>query len=158
DLLQALHQAKLLTTEEAPHVGLVTFEAPSPAVAQFDALFGLGLVQVAYLGPEDAADCVQQLRAARGGAVGAPGLVADLAEQSGMSSVLLYSDSSVRQALSDALVLARHRNAERGRHQRLETVLGQLHDGVAAVDERGRICALNPRMAALLGASVEALH
>jgi propionate catabolism operon transcriptional regulator len=88
----------------------------------------------------------------------APGLVADLAEQAGMASVLLYSDISVRQALSDAMLLARHRRAERDRHQRLETVLHQLQDGVAAVDERGRICALNPRMAALLGAPVEALH
>ncbi|MET1115178.1 MAG: propionate catabolism operon regulatory protein PrpR [Comamonas sp.] len=158
DLLQALHQAKLQTTEEAPNVGLVTFEALSPAVTQFDALFGLGLVQIAYLGPDDAADCVHQLRAARVGAVVAPGLVADLAEQSGLRSVLLYSDSSVRQALGDAMLLARQRSAERGRHQRLETVLGQLQDGVVAVDERGCICALNPRMAAMLGAPAEALH
>lgn len=158
DLLHALKQARLQTTEEAPHVGLVSFEAPSPVVAQFDSLFGLGLVQVAYQGPQDAAACVQQLKARRVGAVVAPGLVADLAEQAGMASVLLYSDTSVRQALSDALLLARHRRAERDRHQRLETVLHQLQDGVAAVDEHGRICALNPRMAALLGAPVEALH
>ena len=158
DLLQALKQARLQTTEDAPHVGLVSFEAPSPVVAQFDSLFGLGLVQVAYMGPQDAAACVQQLKARRVGAVVAPGLVADLAEQAGIASVLLYSDASVRQALSDAMLLARHRRAERDRHQRLETVLHQLQDGVVAVDERGRICALNPRMAALLGAPVEALH
>ncbi len=158
DLLQALRQAKLQTTEEAPRVGLVNFEVPSPVVAQFDSLFGLGLVQIAYQGPHDAPACVQKLKASGVGAVVAPGLVADLAEQAGMASVLLYSDISVRQALSDALLLARHRRAERDRHQRLETVLHQLQDGVVAVDERGRICALNPRMAALLGAPVEALH
>jgi propionate catabolism operon transcriptional regulator len=158
DLLQALRQAKLQVSDDAPNVGLVTFEAPSPVVAQFDALFGLGLVQVGYLGPQDAADCIQELKAQRVGAVVAPGLVADLAEQSGMASVLLYSDSSVRQALSDAMLLARHRLAERDRHQRLQTVLGQLQDGVVAVDEQGRISALNPHMAALLGASVSALH
>jgi propionate catabolism operon transcriptional regulator len=158
DLLQALRQAKLQTTEEAPRVGLVNFEVPSPVVAQFDSLFGLGLVQIAYQGPHDAPACVQKLRASGVGAVVAPGLVADLAEQAGMASVLLYSDISVRQALSDAMLLARHRRAERDRHQRLETVLHQLQDGVAAVDERGRICALNPRMAALLGGPVEALH
>lgn len=152
DLLQALRQAKLQATEEAPRVGLVNFEVPSPVVAQFDSLFGLGLVQIAYQGPHDAQACVQKLRESGVGAVVAPGLVADLAEQAGMASVLLYSDISVRQALSDAMLLARHRRAERDRHQRLETVLHQLQDGVAAVDERGRICALNPRMAALLGA------
>lgn len=158
DLLQALREAKLQTTAEAPHVGLVNFEEPSPVVAQFDQLFGLGLVQIAYQGPQDAVACVQKLRAASVGAVVAPGLVADLAAQSGMASVLLYSDASIRQALADAMLLARQRHAERDRHRRLETVLHQLQDGVLAVDERGRICALNPRMAALLGASVDALH
>ncbi|MDR0216133.1 MAG: propionate catabolism operon regulatory protein PrpR [Comamonas sp.] len=158
DLMQALRQAKLQTTQEQPHVGLVMFEQPSAVVAQFDQLFGLGLVQIAYQGTQDAMICVQKLKAAGVGAVVAPGLVADLAEQLGMSSVLMYSDISVRQALSDAMQLARHRHAERDRHQRLETVLGQLQDGVLAVDERGRICALNSRMAALLGAPVEVLH
>ncbi len=158
DLLQALREAKLQTTAEAPHVGLVTFEEPSPVVAQFDNLFGLGLIQFSYLGAQDAVACVQKLQAARVGAVVAPGLVADLAEQAGMASVLLYSDASVRQALNDALLMARHRQAERDRHQQLETVLHQLQDGVAAVDEFGRICALNPRMAALLGRPLAELH
>ena len=158
DLLQSLRQAKLMTRAEAPRVGLVSLEAPSAEVSQFDALFGLGLAQFAYHGPEDAAACVQQLKAAGVGAVVAPGLIADLAEQAGIASVLLYSDAAVRQALSDALLLARHRRAERDRHQRLETVLGQLQDGVLAVDEQGRIRALNPRMADLLGATVQQLH
>lgn len=158
DLLEALQQAKLKTTSDAPRLGLVTFEQPSPVVAEFDSMFGLGLVQVAYQGVHDAPACVAQLKAAGVGAIVAPGLVADLAEQSGMASVLLYSEVSVRQALSDALLLANHRYVERSRHQRLETVLYQLQDGVVAVDQQGRICALNPQMAQLLGQSAEDLH
>lgn len=158
DLLKALQQAKLKTTSDAPRVGLVTFEQPSPVVAEFASMFGLGLVQGAYQGGHDAHACVAQLKAAGVGAVVAPGLVADLAEQSGMASVLLYSEASVHQALSDALLLANHRRVERSRHQRLETVLYQLQDGVVAVDHQGRICALNPHMAQLLGQSVEDLH
>ncbi len=158
DLLQALRQAKLQVSPEAPNVGLVSFEAPSPIVAQFDQLFGLGLVQMAYQGPQDAAACIQKLQAAGVGAVVAPGLISDLAEQAGMPSVLLYSEKSVHQALGDALLLARHKQVERDRHRRLETVIGQLQDGVVAVDEQGRIRALNSRMALLLGAEVQALH
>ncbi|MEG0051755.1 MAG: propionate catabolism operon regulatory protein PrpR [Comamonas sp.] len=158
DLLQALRQAKLQVSPEAPNVGLVSFEAPSPIVAQFDQLFGLGLVQMAYQGPQDAAACIQKLQAAGVGAVVAPGLISDLAEQAGMPSVLLYSEKSVHQALGDALLLARHKQVERDRHRRLETVIGQLQDGVVAVDEQGRIRALNARMALLLGAEVQALH
>ncbi len=157
-LLEALMTAKQQTTADRPRVGLVSFDAPSPQLTRFDALFGLGIAQFVYHGAEDAAACVQQLRAANVGAVVAPGLVADLAQQAGIPSVLLYSEAAVRQAMSDALLLARHRMAERDRHQWLETVLGELQDGVAAIDAQGRIRSLNPRMASLLGGNVQALH
>lgn len=154
DLLGALARARALS----PRVALVTFGAPSGQVAQFDAQFGAGIAQFSYHGPEDAPSCVQAMLAAGIGAVVAPGLIADLAEEAGMASVLLYSDAAVQQALREALLLARQRLAERTRHQRLETILGQLQDGVVAVDCEQRIQALNPTMAALLGMSAERLH
>lgn len=158
DLLHALRQARAQTPRQAGRVGLVSFGPPSTEVAQFDALFGVGLAQFTYHGPEDAAACVQQLVAAGIEAVVAPGLVADLAEQVGIASVLLYSDAAVHQALQDALLLARQRRAERARHQRLESVLSQLQDGVVAVDTQGGIQAINAPMAALLGSTPAALH
>ncbi|WP_280192551.1 propionate catabolism operon regulatory protein PrpR [Delftia sp. PS-11] len=162
DLLQALASARAMaqarSAADTPRIGLVSFGQPSPQLARFDALFGSGIVQFSYHGPEDAPACVRALQKAGVGAVVAPGLVADLAEQAGIPSVLLYSDAAVLQALHDAVLLARHRHAERARHQRLETVLGQLQDGVVAVDTRGAIQALNPAMAALLGAPAQALH
>ena len=157
-LLEALMRAKQQTTPERPRVGLVSYDAPSPLLTQFDALFGLGVAQFVYHGVEDAAACVEQLQAADVGAVVAPGLVADLAQQAGIPSVLLYSEAAIQQALNDALLLARHRRAERDRHQWLETVLGELQDGVVAIDNQGRIRALNQRMASLLGSSIEQLH
>ncbi|QIL80405.1 propionate catabolism operon regulatory protein PrpR [Diaphorobacter sp. HDW4A] len=157
-LLEALMTAKQQTTPERPRVGLVSFDVPSVQLTQFDALFGLGVAQFVYHGAEDAADCVRQLLAAKVGAVVAPGLVADLAQQAGIPSVLLYSEAAVRQALDDALLLARHRLAERDRHQWLETVLGELQDGVVAIDTQGRIRALNQPMADLLGAPMASLH
>ena len=111
DLLKALRQARLLITPEAPRVGLALYGAISPEVEQFDALFGLGLVQCAYQGPGDAHECVRQLQAQGVGAVVAPGLVADLAEQAGMAGVLLYSEAAARQAIGEAVLLARLRQA-----------------------------------------------
>ena len=154
DLLGALARARALS----PRVGLVTLDGPSDLLARFDAQFGVGIDQFSYHGPEDAHSCVQAMRAAGIGAVVAPGLVADLAQEAGMASVLLYSDDAVRQALNEAVLLARHRLAERARHQRLETILEQLQDGVVAVDCDQRIQALNPTMAALLGTPAEQLH
>lgn len=154
DLLGALARARALSAR----VALVTLGAPSEDLADFDAQFGAGIAQFSYHGADDARACVQAMQAQGIGAVVAPGLVADLAEAAGMASVLLYSDAAVQQAVGEALLLARQRVAERTRHQRLETILGQLQDGVVAVDCDQRIRALNPTMAALLGASVEQLH
>ncbi|XAH25945.1 propionate catabolism operon regulatory protein PrpR [Xylophilus sp. GW821-FHT01B05] len=153
DLMRALATARAIS----PRVGLVSFDGPSEHLAQLDALFGMGIAQFSYRGPDDAPACVEALRAAGVQAVVAPGLVSDLAEQAGIASVLMYSDEAVRQALQDAIHLARHSRAERARHERLGTILGQLQDGVVAVDLRQRIEALNPAMAALLGAPVAAL-
>jgi propionate catabolism operon transcriptional regulator len=153
DLMRALAAARAIS----PRVGLVSFDGPSEHLAQLDALFGMGIGQFSYRGPDDAPACVEALRAAGVEAVVSPGLVADLAEQAGIASVLMYSDDAVRQALHDAIHLARHSRAERARHERLGTILGQLQDGVVAVDLRQRIEALNPVMAELLGGSVSEL-
>ena len=157
DLLGALARARALSPPKMT-VALVAFGAVSQQVAQFDAQFGAGIAQFSYHGPEDAAACVQVLQAAGIGAVGAPGLVADLAQEAGIASVLLYSDTAVQQAFSEALLLARQRLGERTRHQRLQTILGQLQDGVVAVDCQQRIEALNPAMAALLGLPAQQLQ
>lgn len=153
DLMRALATARSIS----PRVGLVSFDGPSEHLAQLDALFGMGIVQFSYRSPDDAPACVEALRAAGVEAVVAPGLVADLAEQAGITSVLMYSDDAVRQALQDAVHLARHSRTERARHERLGTILSQLQDGVVAVDLHQRIEALNPVMAELLGASVAEL-
>jgi propionate catabolism operon transcriptional regulator len=147
DLMRALAAARAIS----PRVGLVSFDGPSEHLAQLDALFGMGIAQFSYRGPDDAPACVQALLAAGVQAVVAPGLVSDLAEKAGIACVLMYSDDAVRQALDDAIHLARLGRAERARHERLNTVLGQLQDGVVAVDLRQRIEALNPAMAAAAG-------
>ncbi|MDB5938300.1 MAG: propionate catabolism activator, Fis family, partial [Polaromonas sp.] len=153
DLMRALATARSIS----PRVGLVSFDGPSEHLAQLDALFGMGIVQFSYRSPDDAPACVEALHAAGVEAVVAPGLVADLAEQAGIASVLMYSEDAVRQALQDAVHLARHSRTERARHERLETILSQLQDGVVAVDLHQRIETLNPVMAELLGASVAEL-
>lgn len=154
DLLQALSQARAL----APRIALVTNGEPAKAFAHFNALFGLGIAQFGYSDEQGAHACVAALRKAGVGAVVAPGLVADLAEQAGLASVFLYSDEAVQRALDDAVRLARRAHADRSRSERLGTILGQLQDGVVAVDRHERIEALNPAMARLLGDEVAALQ
>jgi transcriptional regulator, propionate catabolism operon regulatory protein len=153
DVMRALGRARAISSR----IALVAYGEPSPEVQQFNELFGLGVEQRAYRTEEEARECVRELRSRGLEVVVAPGLVADLAEEAGMIGVFLYSQDAVREALDDAVEIARVARIELAKRERLNTILAQLKDGVVAVDLQERIETLNPAMEQLLGASAEAL-
>jgi len=147
DVMRALGRARRIGSR----IALVTYGAVPAEVRQFDDLFQLGLELRSYATEPEAHDCVRELRAQGVQVVVAPGLVADLAEAAGMEGVFLYSQDAVREALDDAVEVARAARIEAARHERLNAVLGELRDGVVAVDLQERIQTLNPAMERLLG-------
>lgn len=149
DVMRALGRARAISRR----IAMVAYGEPSPEVQQFNERFGLGVVQRAYRTEEEARDCVRELRALGMEVVVAPGLVADLAEEAGMTGVFLYSQDAVREALDDAVEIARVGRIEQAKRERLNTILAQLKDGVVAVDLQERIETLNPAMEQLLGAA-----
>lgn len=146
DIMSALGRARSISSR----IALVTHGAVPPEVERFNELFGLGIEQHSYRTTDDARNCVLELRAKGIEVVVAPGLVTDLAEAAGMSAVFLYSQDAVREALDDAVEMARLSRMEAAKRERLNTILGQLRDGVVAVDMNERIELLNPAMARLL--------
>lgn len=146
DIMGALGRARSISSR----IALVTHGAIPLEVERFNELFSLGIEQHSYRTTDDARNCVLELRARGIEVVVAPGLVADLAEAAGMSSVFLYSEDAVREALDDAVEMARLSRMEAAKRERLNTILGQLRDGVVAVDMNERIEILNPAMARLL--------
>jgi propionate catabolism operon transcriptional regulator len=146
DIMSALGRARSISSR----IALVTHGAIPPEVERFNELFGLGIEQHSYRTTDDARNCVLELRARGIEVVVAPGLVTDLAEAAGMSTVFLYSEDAVREALDDAVEMARLSRMEAAKRERLNTILGQLRDGVVAVDMNERIEILNPAMARLL--------
>jgi len=146
DVMSALGRARAISSR----IALVTHGAVPLEVQQFNALFGLGIEQHSYRTTDDAKNCVRSLRAKGIEVVVAPGLVTDLAEEAGMSGVFLYSEEAVREALDDAVEIARLSRMEAAKRERLNTILGQLRDGVVAVDMSERIETLNPAMERLL--------
>src|SRR5690606_31113768 len=83
------------------------------------------------------------------------GLVVDLARSYGVEGILLYSQGAVREAMEDAIEVARVARLEVARREKLNTILGQLKDGVVAVDLDERIEILNPSMEAFIGMPAE---
>ncbi|RRS02518.1 propionate catabolism operon regulatory protein PrpR [Aquabacterium soli] len=147
DLMQALARAKRLSS----HVGLVTYEGMLPDLSPYGELFELGVTQRTYRTEEEARSTVRELHGAGAQVFVGSGLVADLADQMGLTGMFLYSAEAVREALDDAVEVARAARIEQAKRERLNAILTQLSDGVIAVDRDERIQTLNPAMAQLLG-------
>jgi propionate catabolism operon transcriptional regulator len=147
DYLRSLARARDLS----PRLALVTYGDSPAELQQFSRLFGLDITLRHYRTETEAADVVRELKALGVQAVVAPGLVTDLAEEAGLHGVFLYSHDAVREALDDAVEIARAARLEAAKRERLNTILAQLRDGVVAVDLQERIETLNPAMARLLG-------
>ena len=147
DLMQALARAKRLSD----HVGLLTFEGLLPDLSPYGELMGGAVTQRTYQTEDEARACLHELKQQGVGVVVGSGLAVDLADQLGMTGLFLYSQGAVREALDDAVEVARAARIEQAKRERLGTILAQLSDGVIAVDQAERVQTLNPAMAQLLG-------
>ncbi|MBD8565193.1 propionate catabolism operon regulatory protein PrpR [Oxalobacteraceae sp. CFBP 8763] len=107
DVLQALTRARKLAGNAPGAIGVVSYGALLPELAEFAAGFGLNLVQRSYVTQEDARAAVDELKALGVAVIVGAGSVTDLAEEAGLRAVFLYSAASIRQAFDDALELAR---------------------------------------------------
>jgi len=147
DLMQALAQARRLSGR----IGLLTYEGMAPDLARFDRLFDFDVVQRSYRTEDEARACVRELQQAGVEVVVGSGVAVDVAEQLGLTGLFLYSMDAVREALDDAVEVARAARIEQAKRERLNTILAQISDGVIAVDRHERIQTLNPQMARWLG-------
>lgn len=153
DLMQSLVGA----AARSDRIALVTYGAPPAELLQFNERFALGLQIRSYGNEAEAKACIDELAGMGVEAVVAPGLVVDLARARGLEGMLLYSQGAVREAMSAAVDIARVARQETARREKLNTILGQLKDGVVAVDPEERIEAVNPAMEAFIGLPAEQL-
>ncbi len=153
DVMHALTKA----SRHSRRIALVTYGAVPPEIKHFNEFFSLALELRTYRSEQEAEICVQELRNMAIDVVVAPGLVVDLARAYGLEGVLLYSQASVREAMDDAIEVARIARLESAKRERLNLILGKLKDGVVAVDLDERIETLNPSMERILGQPAERL-
>jgi propionate catabolism operon transcriptional regulator len=148
DLLSAVSKARLISSA----VGVVAHGQIFPELQQLKEAFGLDLPCSTYVTDNDAESAVLTLRRQGVEVVVGPGSVTTIAEQYGMSAVLLYSDASIRNAFLTAIDLARTRRAELRKRAFMDGILRNLRDGIVALDADGRIQSINAAMFAVLGA------
>jgi propionate catabolism operon transcriptional regulator len=103
DVMQALARARRVSGR----IGVISYQDRLPELAEFSATFGIAVEQRTYVTEEDARAGIQELKAAGIEAIVGAGLITDLAEEAGLTGVLLYSAASIRQAFDEALEMAR---------------------------------------------------
>ncbi|PVY60391.1 propionate catabolism operon regulatory protein PrpR [Pusillimonas noertemannii] len=147
DVMQGLSAAR----RYAGRIALVTYGVVSDEIRQFVETFALPVELRSYGNEDEARACVHELKSMDVEVVVAPGLVVDLARENGLTGMLIYSQRLVREAIEDAVEVGRLRRSEAAKRDRINTILGELRDGVVAVDTEGRIEVLNPAMEKILG-------
>jgi propionate catabolism operon transcriptional regulator len=108
DVMQALVRARRVSIR----IGVISYQEPLPELGEFSSTFGITFEQRTYVTEEDARAGIKELKAAGVEAIVGAGLITDLAEEAGLTGVLLYSAASIRHAFDDALETARRTRLE----------------------------------------------
>lgn len=151
DLIRALDLAR----SRATHVGILSFRQAHRELAALQSLFTVDIRQATYTSFEEARQQVEQLIGDGYRVIVGSSTVAQLADDAGAEGVLALNADSIRRTLDDALSICRSRAQSQLQQQRLNTVLRNLSDGVIALDAKGVVQSLNPRMATLLEVSAD---
>jgi propionate catabolism operon transcriptional regulator len=114
DVMGALVRARKVSTR----IGVISYQQALPELAEFSATFGLTVAQRSYVTREDARSTMDEMKAAGIEVIVGAGMITDLAEEAGLTGILLYSAASIRQAFDDALELARLTQLEANRIRR----------------------------------------
>ncbi|HZZ83669.1 MAG TPA: propionate catabolism operon regulatory protein PrpR [Anaeromyxobacteraceae bacterium] len=154
DILQALTDACRLSRR----VGVVSFRHLLAGVEAFAEARGVEIEQRPYQTLEEARAAVADLAGRGCDLLVGPGPVCDLADRAGLRSVLIYSRDSVREAIEQAVEVARVVRDEESQRARLGSILDHLTEGVVSVDLQERVQSLNPAMERILGVAAGEVH
>ena len=146
DMLAALNRAG----KAGRKVGILSYRAVSPELQDAQPLFTIDVRQAAYTTLREAQAQVKEMAADGCEVIVGSSMVTELAEEAGLTGVLIVSPNAIREALDDAMAILRGTREDAAKRQRLDTILHHLTDGVLAIDREGRVQSLNPAMAQFL--------
>lgn len=151
DVLLALLKARRYDER----VGIVNYREPMPEIEQVKGMLRIEISQRTYTSVDDVGNCFRELADAGFKVIVGSSLVVDLAERAGITGILIYSPASVKQAIEDAIEIARIQRLESQRYEKLNSVLRHLHEAVLAVDANELVTAINPLMEQLIDKSAK---
>ncbi len=146
DILTALHRA----SRAGRKVGILSYREVSRALLDAQPLFKLDVRQASYTTLKEAQARVRELSAEGCEVIVGSSMVTELAEENGLTGILVVTADAIRQALDDAMAILRGTREDAARRQHLDTILHHLTDGVLAIGPDGKVQSLNPAMAQFL--------
>ena len=146
DLLNALIKAKGISQR----VGIVSYGDVIPELDELKSILAIDLIQYKYRTPDEAKQCVMQLKKQGVQVVLGSSLIVDMVKQANMEAVLTYSHDSIRKAFEQALEVARIARLEATRFKQLNSLLHTLPEAIVAVDADEKIIAINQAMLNIL--------
>ncbi len=151
DILTALNRA----SRAGRKVAILSYRETSRALEEALPFFTLDVRQAAYTSLKDAQARVRELAADGCEVIVGSSMVTELAEQAGLTGILIVTSTAIRQAIDDAMAILRSTRDDAARRQRLDTILHHLTDGVLAIAQDGTVQSLNPPMAQFLEVAPE---
>ena len=142
DILNAIVKARKIFDR----VAIVTYKIRNSELEIVKQALNIAIEQRSYTTIEDAKDCFRELANEGYKVIVGSSIITGLAEQHGLTGILLYSENSIRQAVEDAIEIARITKTEENRREHLNTILRNLNEGVVAVDTEERVQSINPTM------------
>lgn len=149
DLMRALMRAR----EHDKRIGLIVYQRILPELEEVKKLFPFDIAQRAYSTVEEAVEAVRQLAMQGYRVIVGSSVTVEAAQREGLLGILVYSDDSVRQGLTEAIELARVALYGEARRERLSSLIHNLREGLLALDFTGRVQAVNPALERLTGLS-----
>ena len=139
DLMHAMAEA----VQHASSIALLSYRQSNVELDYTERLWRVAFRHEQYDTLDEVRAHVKSLRAGGCKVIIGSSMVTEVATGAGLTGVLLSSARSIRQALEEAMALVRARRTESSRRHHINAIVQHLADGVAALDETGKIQAAN---------------
>ena len=151
DLVQALIDAKRITSRENPRIAVLAFENMMYDIELFSRLLDLHLMIYELGTGEDIPDAVRRAAADSVDVVVGGNMTARLAAASGLHTLILTSgDAALRGAFQEAEKVAAARMLEKEKTQQFQVLVDYSMEGIIGVDRDNIVRVFNPAAAKIL--------
>ncbi|MFZ5944851.1 MAG: sigma 54-interacting transcriptional regulator [Bacillota bacterium] len=147
DLLEALKKAGARSN----YVAVISYKNYLPWDVSYAKLFRRKVNYISYNKRENLGSILTKLKKAGCGCVIGSSVVCDMAEETGLSAVFIYSKNSLASALQRAVEIQESIQREQERNQQLSLIIDLIPSGIISINKNNHVTLYNDAAARLTG-------